>query len=296
MILLTGTGGFIGKHLVEFIIREYPNMELAALTNSKIKDVHCISHDDYVYNMSDFPNNILHRIEVIVHLGAFTPKSGVESNDFLKCNGNIKSTESLLLLELPLLKKVVFISSLDVYDNTNQIIDERTAAKPGTLYGWSKLYCERMVQSHCDARNIDAVILRLGHVYGPGEEFYQKLMPVTMKAIIAGQSPVVFGDGSDLRSFIYVDDVVRTITASIETPIDDNIINVVHHESYTILDIVQKIIAISHKNISIQFEAGSSIKRNLMFDNGRLRKKLCPSLTNIDEGLKLEWQHISQNG
>ena len=296
MILLTGTGGFIGKHLVEFIISKYPNMELAALTNSDIKSIHCINHNEYNYELSNFPKKIIDRIEVILHLGAFIPKSRMESDDILKCNKNISSTKSLLRLELPSVKKVIYISSIDVYDNTNQIIDERTATEPGTLYGWSKLYCEKMVQSHCDALNIDAVILRLGHVYGPGEEFYQKLMPVTMNNILAGQSPAVFGDGSDLRSFIYVGDVVRTITAAIENPIDDNIINVVHHESYTILDIVQKIIAISHKNISIQFKAGSSMKRNLMFDNGRLRKKLCPSLTNIDEGLKLEWHHISENG
>jgi nucleoside-diphosphate-sugar epimerase len=296
MILLTGTGGFIGKHLVEFITSQYPHIQLVALTNSNIKNVHCINHNEYTYDLSNFPKKIIKGIEVIVHLGAFIPKSRMESDDIIMCNKNISSTQSLLGLELPSLKKVVYISSIDVYDNTNHIIDERTATKPGTLYGWSKLYCEKMVQSRCDALNIETTILRLGHVYGPGEEFYQKLMPVTMKTILAGQSPVVFGDGSDLRSFIYVGDVVRTITAAIENQIDANIINVVHHESHTILETVQKIIAISHKNISIQFKAGSSIKRNLMFDNGRLRKKLCPSLTNIDEGLKLEWQHISQNG
>ncbi len=295
MILLTGTGGFIGKHLVKFITNQYPHFELVALTNSKLKDVHCISHDNYVYDVSNFPDTIVNRIEVVVHLGAFIPKSRMESNDIVKCNGNIRSTESLMKLDFPSLKKVIFISSIDVYDNTNKVIDENTATLPSTLYGWSKLYCEKMVQSRCDALNIESAILRLGHVYGPGEEYYQKLMPVTMKTILAGQSPIVFGDGSDLRSFIYVGDVARIITAAIENPIDDNIINIVHHESYTILEIVQKIIAISKKNISIHFKAGSSLKRNLRFDNSRLRKELCPSLTNIDEGLNFEWQHISEN-
>lgn len=296
MILLTGTGGFIGKHLVKYITNQYSHLELVALTNSKLKDVHCISHDNYVYEISNFPENILNRIEVIVHIGAFTPKSRMESNDVVKCNRNIRSTESLLTLRFPSLKKIIYVSSLDVYENTNEVIDENTNTLPSTLYGWSKLYCERMVESHCDALNFEFVILRLGHVYGPGEEFYQKLMPVTMKTILAGQSPTVFADGSELRSFIYVGDVVRAITAAVESSIEDKIINIVHHESYTILEIVQKIITISKKNISIQFKAGSSVKRNLMFDNRRLRKELCPSLTNIDEGLNLEWQHILENG
>lgn len=296
MILLTGIGGFIGKHLLELINNEYPQMEIVALTNSNIKNVICISHENYVYNISNFPENIVNGIEYIVHLGAFTPKSRRESNDIIKCNGNIRSTESLLSLEFPSLKKVVFVSSLDVYENTNNVIDESTPTSPSTLYGWSKLYCERMAQSHCDALNIEVVILRLGHVYGPGEEFYQKLMPLTMKSILANQPPIVFGDGSDLRSFIYVGDVIRAITNSIEKSLDSRIINVVHHKSYTIREIIEKIIAISKKNISIQFEPSSSSKRNLVFNNSRLREELCPLLMNIDDGLRIEWKHISRNG
>lgn len=296
MILLTGIGGFVGKHLVQFLANEYPNMELVALTNSNIEKVHCISHDDYFYKSSYFPDNIANRIEVIVHLGSFTPKSSMEANDVVKCNRNISSTLSLLLLKLPLVNRVIYISSLDVYSNSSKIIDENTATLPRTFYGWSKLFCEKMVEFHCDKLNIKAVILRLGHVYGPGEESYQKLIPVTMKSINDGQSPVIFGDGDDLRSFIYVDDVVRSIATAITKSLDTRIINVVHHQSFKILEIVEKIIAISRKNVSIQFKEGSFVKRNLVFNNSRLRNELCNSLTSIDDGLELQWKHISRNG
>jgi UDP-glucose 4-epimerase len=294
MILLTGSTGFVGKHLVDYLRSNFPKKEIVALTNAHIDNIHCIPHENYNYETSNFPEKIRNRIEVIVHLGAFIPKSQKEANDRKKCGGNISSTESLLSLKLPVLKKVIYISSVDVYENINDVICEDSNVIPSSLYGWSKLYCEEMVLAHCKENSLEPVILRLGHVYGPGEELYQKILPITMKAILDNKSPVIFGDGSELRSFIYVVDVVKAIYNAIVKSPSESIVNVVHHESFSILEIVRKIINISNSDVQIDFRPTTSSIRNLVFDNSRLRKELCSSLVDIEEGIKVEWRYVSQ--
>jgi len=214
-IIVTGGTGFIGSILLKELVSIYSKESITVISSKPIDGFNCILYAKNQLNLVE--KNI--ECDVLIHVGAYTPKSGADANIIEKCNSNIIFTQNLLEA-FASCKKIINISTLDVYAN-NGIINEKSEIDPISLYGMSKLYCERMINIYAATKDISALTLRIGHVYGPGEEVYKKILPLTMKKIIAGGPVEIWGDGSDLRSFIHVRDVVKAIIASISVEMDD---------------------------------------------------------------------------
>ncbi|RBQ03556.1 NAD-dependent epimerase/dehydratase family protein [Pedobacter miscanthi] len=293
MILLTGASGFIGSHLLSFI-KNIDNKEVLALTSKPIDGVRFLLHNDYSFDRFFLTREgVSEIIETIIHVGAFTPKNRNEANVIDKCNRNIYNLEKLLNLELPNLKKIIFLSTLDVYGDAD-IIDENTQLDPSTLYGYSKLYGEQMVTTFAEVNGIDCQILRIGHVYGPGEDKYEKIIPVTIRKLIANQPVEIWGDGSELRAFIYIDDVVKAIVNSLSMNKKVGPINVVSDYSISVRDLIQNIIEISGQETSIKYVNRNKIAKSLRFDNGKLKKYLLSEQISLKMGLNAEWNYMKK--
>ena len=145
----------------------------------------------------------------------------------------------------------MYLSTLDVYESTDDIISENTPVGPQTMYGWSKLYCEEMVKTFAKENDILFCVLRLGHVYGEGEEKYRKVMPVMIKSALKNEVISIYGDGEALRSFIYIEDVAKAVVNSLMLPSSD-VINIVGNEAISINDLAKKIIELSGNDIKIE--------------------------------------------
>jgi len=116
MILLTGASGFIGKHLLPALITEFGYDNIVALTSAPVKECNYLLHDNYDFSDDHFiKTKFGNSIQTIIHAGAFTPKNGKQANDCEKCNSNIFNTGKLLSATLPNLKKIIYLSTLDVY-------------------------------------------------------------------------------------------------------------------------------------------------------------------------------------
>lgn len=289
MILLTGASGFIGKHLLKALVKKYGSNNVIAFSSKPTEDAIFVPHLNYVFE-SDYLQKLGYtKIHTIIHAGAFTPKSGAEGNNSLKSNTNISNTQALLNLSIPSLKKVIFLSTLDVYSNTKNTITENTPINPQSIYGHSKYYCEALVQNFCIKNEFDYTILRIGHVYGPGEQFYKKLIPEVMRTIIKNEKVKIWGTGEDIRSMIYIDDVVSAIIASINTTIKTPV-NVASDEPVSIKEIVQTIINISGVNTIPEHIHSTHTPRNLTFDNTKLKKMLHEPKVSLEQGLRAEWE------
>lgn len=287
MILLTGASGFIGQHLLQNLIDVYGENEIVALTSKPISSCRYILHENYSFDDNLFLENNLESIHTIIHAGAFTPKNNEESNNITLSNSNIFNTEKLLKLNLPNLKRLIFLSTLDVYDLA-EMISEQSAVKPISLYGFSKLYCEEMVKNWGNQNNKLTQILRIGHVYGPGEEVYRKLIPITISKILENKSIEIWGSGEEKRSFIYIKDAVKAILNSIKLEEDFGIINITSSTSVTVKELVKQIIKITKPNHKIEYIASNHTSRDLVFDNSKMKKYLLSEFTSIEEGLSNE--------
>jgi nucleoside-diphosphate-sugar epimerase len=289
-ILLTGAGGFIGRHLLTALKQEYPSARLAIVSSRNLEG--CLNLGSWQALTSDkLLEAGIEKIDWVIHAGAFTPKSGAEANDMRRCADNILATRNLMESLVMPIDKFIYLSTIDVYLTTGQVITENSPLLPATLYGWSKLYSEKACECWCSERKITLQVLRLGHIYGSGEEQYKKLIPLTIQKIKAGQPPVITSSGKEMRSFLHVKDCVRAILKAAQLDHYVGPVNVVSGQAYSVLDVVQQIIKLTGftKSPVILNEAAQT--RDYVFDNTKMVKWLCTEQTALIEGLKeeIEW-------
>jgi UDP-glucose 4-epimerase len=296
MILVTGVSGFIGRHLLSALVEEYGQENILALSSVKPNlNCHYLNHSDYFFDDDFFIDKGYENIDTIIHAGSFTPKTSKQCNNVFLSNGNIRTADRLLSANLPHLKKIAFLSSIDVYGSVVPIT-EKSLTAPSSLYGQSKIYCENMIDMFAKQHNLTCQILRIGHVYGPGEEKYQKLIPLTISKLIEAKPIIMFGKGKAIRSFIYIDDVVRAIIKSLELESSGGVINVVGTEQISVHDLLKKVIKISGCNITIEQKEYEGIEVDSIFDSRKMTSLLGTPEVSLDDGLMKEWQHMKNSG
>lgn len=290
VLLLTGTTGFIGQSLLRFIEINYENeYEIVLLSSAVNENYKTVLHKNYTFNKQDFEKNGILKVDIVLHIGAFIPKSGIEANDINKSNANIFNTKYLLdnLPNFP--EKFIFLSTIDVYGKVEEVISEKILPNPITLYGWSKLYCEKMIENWAKGNNVILQILRIGHIYGKGEEAYKKVIPVTIQKLKNGENPQIFGIGYEKRSFLHVDDVSNLIMKSIELQKYEGVINLCSSNSYAIKNIVEMLIEISTKKVQIDYIETENRGVDFEFDTSKMNRLLGVEKINIKDGLKNEY-------
>ncbi len=292
MILLTGGSGFIGKHLLEFLTKEYGTSEILSLTSTPISGTKYLLHHNYSFENNFFEKaGLANSIDTIIHAGAFIPKSAENLNNSQLCNTNVLSTEKLISANLPNLKKIIFISTIDVYGK-GEVITETSLVEPVSVYAQSKLKCEELLSAWANQQKKILQILRIGHVYGPGEEEFEKVIPVTMKKLKENQPVQIFGSGNELRSYMFVKDVANAIVNSLNLNESIGTLNIVGSAVVSINELVNKIISISGTKVEIERKDEQRKGRDLIFDNSKMKHYLFQNETPLDDGLREEWNYM----
>jgi UDP-glucose 4-epimerase len=132
--------------------------------------------------------------------------------------------------------------------------------------------------------------MRIGHVYGPGEERYAKLVPETIRRVLAGQTPRMAGDGSDRRDLIYVDDAAEALVRACAAPLDGvRTINVARGESYAIHDVVGTIAALAGYTGPVEQLPRPADAYSTVFDTSVMARVLGTwSFVSLADGLRRE--------
>lgn len=294
-MIITGTSGFIGARVIESARATYGN-NVTAFSSRQSEGSHIVYRDEPDFGLSPTDLALVKGAEILVHAGAFIPKSGTEANQIANCNSNITFTKKLLDLPWQNLKKFVFLSTVDVYANVDGPIGENTHTAPVSLYGLSKLYCERMVTLHANEKGIAGQLLRIGHVYGPGEEKYAKVIPKAIQNIVDGNDVELWGEGKELRSFIFIDDVVAAIFKAVELQEEPGVINVVGGNAIAIRDLLETLIEIGGRRTSIVRREFLGKTRDLVFNNTKFKRHLLARETDFRTGLRAEFRHIENLG
>lgn len=198
-VLITGGSGFLGNHIT--------NLASGSLSQHVIN----ISvRGDGFFEPSGKPraerlvvdDGRFDDVETIIHSGTFIPKNKEAMRDFLAPAANVSSTSRLLSLEWPNLKKFIYLSTVDIDGHSDQVIDKTSSPNPRTLYAQSRFFGETQVDSFGAQRGVTKQILRVGHVYGPGEDEYKKLIPETIRRVITGRE-LHLSAGGEARRITY---------------------------------------------------------------------------------------------
>ena len=292
-ILITGASGFLGLNFLNYIKENnlFKNDEILLLSSKEIDGYNCLLHNNYTFNKEDFKKNCFSKIDVLFHLGASTPKSRDEFKiDYAyKFALNVKNTIHLYenLPNIP--EKIVFISSVSVYKDA-PVIDENTEISTSDMYGASKIMCEKYLETMSKKDDFTLQILRLGQIYGPGEEIYSKIVSGFVKMVLNNELITIYGDGSDKRSLLNVKDCCKCIY---DTHLLDKYIspvNIASSQAITINNIIDSIYSITGNEKNIQYKP-SKISNSVVYLTKKMNTYFNIEEKNIYDGIKEYYEY-----
>ncbi|MGB9907568.1 MAG: SDR family oxidoreductase [Candidatus Saccharicenans sp.] len=217
--LVTGGAGFIGSHLVEKLVSLGCQVRvLDDFSTGKEENIAHLSDRIEVWRGDirdrEFCQQAARGMEVILHQAALASVPRSVSEPILAHEINVTGTLNLLLAAAETgVRSFVFASSSAVYGD-DQTFPKKEGQEGQALspYGAQKLASEKYCQVFSRLFNFNAVNLRYFNVFGPRQDpgsQYAAVIPIFITRMLEGKPPVIFGDGSQARDFIYVENVVQ---------------------------------------------------------------------------------------
>ena len=236
--LITGGCGFIGTALIRRLKAEHPQARIRVLDNLSVGtkqdlkkvcqfvETPLVRDKGKSADVMDCPVELVvgdikepeiceicaKDMDIIVHLAANTgvgpsvadPRKDMEANVL----GILNMLEAVRSQEV---ERFVFASSGAPVGEVEPPIHEKLAPKPVSPYGASKLAGEGYCSAYYRTFGVKTVALRFGNVYGPGSTHKSSVVAKFIKQAIGGEQCEIYGDGSQTRDFIYIDDLTEAI-------------------------------------------------------------------------------------
>jgi nucleoside-diphosphate-sugar epimerase len=285
-VLVTGGAGFIGSHLVRALVAE--GAKVRVLDNfSTGSRINLYDVDRRVeMQEGDIRNAIACRnacrgIDTLFHLAAYISVPGSVRDPVTADAINMGGTLNLLLAARDSnVKRFVYSSSSAVYGDTQVLpTHEEVLPKPTSPYGIEKLYGEHMCRLFHQLYGLEAVALRYFNVYGPGqnpESEYAAVIPKFISMLLSGNAPTIFGDGTQTRDFLFVEDVVQANLCAAKTEqVGGEVFNVAGGKSVSLCELAFALNAVLKVKKKTKFgpERAGDIKHSSA-DITRARQKL----------------------
>lgn len=231
-------------------------------------------------------------VDKLIHLAAQVD-ANASLEDHIK--DNLISTVTLIGCLRDTLDQVVNLSSIEVYGTpTTPVIKENHSTFPDSYYGAGKLASEKFLQVFGMEKNAIITNLRCASIYGPGETI-RRASTVFLQNVINGKPITVAGNGSDIRDYIYVEDVADAVIASLMAK-KSGFYNLGGGEPLSIEGMAKLIIEISGKDIEIEYAERTKSKYDLSLDITKIYDELeFKPKVSMKEGLTLEYQSFLQD-
>jgi len=225
-ICVTGGAGFIGSHVAEALLNEgHRVIILDDLSSGRRSNVPSEAELEVVDIRAPQAAEMLvdRGIEVLVHHAAQMDVRRSVENPAFDADVNILGLINLLeAARRGNVRQVLFASTGGAIYGEQDVhpADENHPARPVSPYGVAKLASERYLYFYHQAYGIDATCLRYANVYGPRQNPHGEagVVAIFLHRLLADEQPVINGDGSQTRDYVYVRDVVRANVAAVGRP------------------------------------------------------------------------------
>jgi dTDP-glucose 4,6-dehydratase len=264
-VLITGVAGFLGSHLCDyFLSKNYKVLGIDNLITGNLKNLsHLESNSDFEFREIDINNNfkIEKTIDYVLHFAS--PASPI---DYLKIPletlrvGSL-GTENVLKIALKNKACILIASTSEIYGDPlehpqkEEYCGNVDPVGPRGVYDEAKRFQEALTTAYHTYHGLNIRIARIFNTYGSRMRVNDgRAIPAFMGQVLRGESLTVFGDGSQTRSFCYVDDMVEGLYKLLHSNYNKPI-NLGNPEEIALIDFAKEIIDLGGKNNKIIFKS-----------------------------------------
>src|SRR6188472_1790603 len=260
--LVTGGAGFLGSHLCDELLRRghrvicVDNFETGSLAN-----IEHIRTPDFVHLHHDIiePFFVDEPIDFVYHMAS--PASPIDYARLPLHTLKVGAYGTHNTLGLAKAKRARFLlaSTSEVYGDPEVHPQKETywgnvnPIGPRGVYDEAKRYAEAMTMAYLRQQGVDTAIVRIFNTYGPRMRPHDgRAIPTFLRQALSEKPVTVFGDGSQTRSFCYVDDLVRGLMLLMESGVHDPV-NIGNPNEMTLLEMAQAVIELTESRSEIVF-------------------------------------------
>jgi dTDP-glucose 4,6-dehydratase len=326
-ILVTGCAGFIGSNFVPYFLDKYKeyniiNLDLLTYAGDLENLKECENNNNYKFIKGDICNRELvefifteYDIQGVIHFAAESHVDNSIKNPGLFIQTNVTGTFTLVdvaqkyWMNTPFTYKEEYnkcrfhhISTDEVYGTLNEtdLFTESTPYAPNSPYSASKASSDMIVRSYQETYGLNTVITNCSNNYGP-KQHDEKLIPTIIRKALTGESIPIYGDGKNIRDWLYVLDHCKGIDLVYHMGKEANVYNIGGRNERTNLQIVDRICTIldekvpsdkSYKELITFVEDRAGHDRRYAIDATKLENELgWKADENFDSGIEktIEW-------
>lgn len=296
-ILFLGGAGFIGSNLIRTLITRSDDVKLYVLEPPFANISRLDGMEVQVFRGTlqdiDFVQSIIeaNHIDTIVHLVA-TIIPGSTFEDYKREYQQVifPTIELMQYCAQKDIKFVYFSSGGTVYGNRTDMtpFKETDPMAPISYYGWSKQMMENSILYVHRTAGLKYLIVRPSNPYGHGQNIHAKqgLIAVALGKILAGEPIVVWGDGSNVRDYIYIDDLCEVLCQLLEKDVCNTTLNIGSGVGASINDIIQVLRDVVREEVQVEYQPARKVDvSHMILDNTRLRHYVDIPNTPLSEGI-----------
>ena len=301
-ILVTGGAGFIGSCFIRYILNKYPKYKifnLDALTYCGNLDnlLDLANNSNYEFVLGNICNReivgkLFKKVDCVINFAAESHVDNSIMNPNVFVETNVLGTLNLLqeLKKHKNIQRFLQISTDEVYGTLGETgsFTEESPLLPNSPYSASKASADLLARAFCETYNLPILITRCTNNYGPFQ-YPEKLIPCFISKLLKNEKVPVYGDGLNIRDWLYVYDHCSAIDLVLHKGRIGEIYNIGSNNEKTNLEMTQIILNILDKDSSyiefVQDRLGHDKRYALSFDKIRTELGWKPSVT-FEEGIK----------
>jgi dTDP-glucose 4,6-dehydratase len=262
--LVTGGAGFLGSHLCEELLRRgHRVICVDSLETGSLRNIEHIRVPEFVHRNIDItePYFVEEPIDFVYHLAS--PASPIDYLRLPLLTLKVGSHGTHHTLGLAKFHRARFLlaSTSEVYGDP-QIHPQPESywghvnpIGPRGVYDEAKRYAEALTMAYHRQQGVDTAIVRIFNTYGPRMRPHDgRAIPTFLRQALQDRPITVFGDGSQTRSFCYVEDEIRGLIALAESE-HHNPVNIGNPDEFTLLELARTVIEVTRSHSEIVFEA-----------------------------------------
>lgn len=295
-ILFIGGAGFIGSNLIRVLIKEDYDIHVCEPVNAPLHRLQGLDVKIHNCSLTDIAlvSEIIKQngIDIVVHLVS-TLIPGSSYDDYKEEYKHV-IFPSIELMEICAQKKVRFVyfsSGGTVYGNRTDVYPfiETDPMAPISYYGWSKQMMENSIQFMHRTKGLKYLIIRPSNPYGRGQNLFGKqgLVAVAIGKVLKNETVEVWGDGSAVRDYIFIDDLATVFKQLMDIDVINETLNIGSGRGYSVNDVLAFLKIVSHVDFKIEYKNPRPVDvSNMVLDLSRLKHYVDYEFTPFMEGIK----------